>query len=45
MASRQPQERPQLVFPHKVELKDGTIVEVNSVEDIKALKDECSGEG
>lgn len=39
--NRDSEERPQLVFPIEVEYKDGTVVTVNSAEEMKALKDEC----
>jgi len=38
------EERPQMVFPIEVEYKDGSKVSVNSAEELKALKDECSAD-
>lgn len=35
------EERPQFVFPVDVEMEDGTIVTVNSAEELQALKEEC----
>jgi hypothetical protein len=34
-------QKPQLVFPISVTLKDGTVKTVNSVEELRALKKEC----
>lgn len=39
------EERPELVFPLKVKMKDGTEVEVDSKEALKELKESCSSEG
>lgn len=36
-------ERPSIAFPHDVELEDGTIVTVNSKEEVQALKESCRG--
>lgn len=35
--------RPQFVFPIEVTLKDGTVVIVNSKEELRALKEDCRG--
>lgn len=37
--------RPRPTFPFNVTLKDGTSQVINSVEDLKALKESCSSEG
>ncbi len=37
-------ERPSLVYPVSVEYEDGTIVEVHSDEELKALKEDCKNE-
>ena len=36
-------QRPHLVFPLSVVFRDGTVVEVGSPEELKALKEECRG--
>jgi len=39
------EERPTLVYPLTVEFEDGTQTSVNSVDEIRALKDTCEAEG
>lgn len=34
-------QKPEIVFPHQVELADGTIVEVNSIEEVRNIKKNC----
>lgn len=39
------EERPHLTFPIQVEMRDGTIVDVENKEALRELKDSCSDEG
>ncbi len=39
------EDRPTLTYPLQVEMTDGTVVDVDSKEDLQALKDSCSEEG
>jgi hypothetical protein len=34
-------QKPEIVFPHQVELADGTIIEVNSKEEVRNIKKNC----
>jgi hypothetical protein len=34
-------ERPEIAFPHQVELADGTVIEVNSKEEVRAIRETC----